>query len=546
MFEKSGYFSILFCIFAAKIKMKKFVLIFVFIFLGINAFSQNFPQGKKPTLAVVIAIDGLQSEHIATLWDSFESGGFRRAVNSGYFTRNGLFDYISTSYISDYASVLSGTTPNGHGIIADKLYSLLDDDLVSIVADDKFNGLSTSIGRSPKNLAVTTVADVLKFANSNSKVFSIGLTPEAAIIMGGHCADGAVWIDDEGLVGSSDFYKKMPSWTVKINAVGVVANYLQTKWRAKSALHTYLFPPFSLVSDTYFYTPDHSKKTGDLVKEFRQVPSANSFVKDLAINALRNENLGKDGNPDLLCINFTLLPVNQSFAELNSAEKEDIYKNLDRDLRDLFIQIEQNAGMSNTVIVITGTQAEKYSAKTLNDNKLSVGKFDGKRSMALLNSFLMAKYGQGRWILSYNAKQIILNQALIKEKNVNSVEMKSEICNFLKELQGVKFAFSSDELYKVSGEKNDVLLRLKNSFFPNRSGDIMIVLKEGWQDTDINLEPTLITSSSPNYTPIMIFGMNIPSKNEHKTISITDIAPTLCRLLQISLPNGCTGEEIVF
>ena len=525
--------------------MKKTLIFFISIFFGINAFAQNFQPNKKPTLAVVITIDGLQSEHLATLWDGFQSGGFKRAVNSGFFAQNGLFNYISASCVPDYASIFTGTTPNGHGIVADKIYSRLDDDLVSISADDKFYGLSTNVGRSPKNLTTTTIADALKLANSQSKVFSIGLTPDAAVSMGGHCADGAVWVDNEGQIGSSDFYKKMPFWADKINSVSVVSNYLQTKWRPKSALHTYLFPPFSLTSDNCFYSPN-SKKTSDLVKNFRRIPSANSLIKDMAISALRNENLGKDNNIDLLCLNFTLMPVNQNSAELNSAEKEDIYFNLDRDLRELFSQIEQNVGLANAIIVITGTQTEKYSAKTLTDNNFSVGKFDGKRSMALLNSFLMAKYGQGRWVLSYNARQIILNQDFIKEKNVNIAEIKSEICNFLKELQGVKYAFSSDELYKISGEKNDIAVRLKNSLFPNRSGDIALVLQDGWQDTNIDLEPSLITSSSPNYAPIMIFGMNIPAKKENKSINIIDIAPTLCRLLQIPLPNGCTGEEIVF
>jgi len=523
--------------------MRKSFILSALIFFANIVFSQNFPPSKKPTLAVVIVIDGLQSEHLATLWDGFVSAGFKRAVNSGFFTQNGLFDYVSTSYIPDYASIFTGTTPNNHGIVADKIYSLLDDDLISIVTDDKFYGLSTSVGRSPKNLMTSNIADALKFANRQSKVFSIGLTPESAIIMGGHCADGVVWIDEEGQIGSSDFYKKMPFWADKINTVGVVSNYLQTKWKPKSALYSYLFPPFSNFSDTFFYSPDY-KKTSDLVKHFRRTPSANSLIKDMAISALRNEELGKDNNPDLLCINFTLMPVYQNFAELNSAEKEDIYLNLDIDLRELFNQIEQNVGLANTVIVITGTQTEKYSAKTLSNSNLPVGKFDGKRSMALLNSFLMAKYGQGRWILSYNAKQITLNQALIKEKNVNLTEMKSEICNFLKELQGVKFAFSSDELYKISGEKNDILMRLRNSLYPNRSGDIILVLKEGWQDINIDYETTFITSCSSNYAPIIIFGHNIPVKKEQKSIKIIDIAPTICRLLQIPLPNGCTGEEI--
>jgi hypothetical protein len=526
--------------------MNKFFIILLGIFLTANIFSQNFSPNRKPKLAVVIVIDGLQSEHLSMLWDGFEGGGFKRAVNSGFFTQHALFDYVSTSYVSDYASIFTGTTPNNHGITADRIYSPLDGDLISIVADDKFNGFGSSVGRSPKNLVVTTIADALKLSNSRSKVFSIGLSPETAIVMGGHCADGVVWFDDEGQIGSTDFYKKMPLWADKINSIGVISNYLQAKWHPMAALHTYRFPPFFITSGNCFYAPENAKKNGELMKNFRRIPSANSFIKDMAVGALRNENLGKDDDTDLLCINFSLMPVNQNFAELNSAEKEDMYYNLDRDLRELFSIIEHIVGMANTLVAITGTQSEKYSTKTLINSNLPVGNFDGKRSMALLNSFLMARYGQGRWILSYNAKQITVNQILIKEKNINFAEITTEICNFLKELQGVKFAFATNELYKISGEKSDILVRLKKSLYPSRSGDIVLVLKEGWQDMNIDLSPTWITSCSPNFTPIMLFGMNVPAKSEHKTVCITDFAPTICTLLQIPLPNGCTGKKMEF
>jgi hypothetical protein len=238
------------------------------------------------------------------------------------------------------------------------------------------------------------------------------------------------------------------------------------------------------------------------------------------------------------------MPVNQDFAELNSAEKEDMYLNLDRDLKELFIVIDQNAGLENTIIVITGTQTEQNSPKTLSKNNISTGKFDGKRSMALLNAFLMAKYGQGRWVLSFNSHQILLNQPLIEKERVNKDEMLKESVAFLKTLQGIENAFIADEITHYSNCGNDVLSRLKNSFYPKLSGDISLVLKSGWQETNIDSQVAQITSVAPNYVPIIIFGANIPAQKSQNIVEITDLAPTICRLLQIPFPNGCVGKPI--
>ncbi|MDR0830622.1 MAG: alkaline phosphatase family protein [Prevotellaceae bacterium] len=521
--------------------MKKILLFLILLIFCGNIFAQNgnFPA-DRPTFVVVIAIDGLQADHLATLWNNFEGNGFKKAVNSGFFAQNGLFSYVAGSTVADYASIITGSTPNIHGIISDKIYSVLDDDFVSIVLDEKFNGIGTNAGRSPKNLSIATIGDALKLYNSNSKVFSIGLTPEAAITLGGHCANGVVWLDSEGLLASTDFYKIMPAWANKMNMSGIMSNYLQAKWRPMSAIHTYKNAPFFLTPDNCFYSPESKKQTtAQLMENFRRIPSANSLIKDLAVKAIRDERLGLTSNTDMLCLNFSLMPVNQDFAELNSAEKEDMYLNLDRDLKELFIVIDQNAGLENTVIVITGTQTEKYSPKTLTKNGFPTGKFDGKRAMALLNSFLMAKYGQGRWVLSFNSHQILINQPLIEKNRINKTEMINEAVAFLKTLQGVENAFSAEQIFSHSGCSNDIISRLYNSFYPKFSGDISIVLKTGWQETNIDGEPAQITSVAPDYAPIIIFGSNIPAQKSQQIFNIVDIAPTVCGLLRV--PFFSTG-----
>ena len=120
----------------------------------------------------------------------------------------------------------------------------------------------------------------------------------------------------------------------------------------------------------------------------------------------------------MLCLGYNVYTSFDKTSELTCAEKEDLYLSLDRDLAELLRVINEKVKTEHTLIVVTGTQSEAISEKTLSASRLPTGKFDGKRMMALLNSFLMAKYGQVRWVMNYADGNIFLNNTEIDNRNV--------------------------------------------------------------------------------------------------------------------------------
>jgi hypothetical protein len=510
------------------------LLIIILLCFSLTAFSQK--------IAVVIAIDGFQYNHIEKLWSKFDNGGFKRAVTLGYSADNVQCGYASKDFLPDYTAIYCGSTPSENGIVGNKIFSALDENLISIVEDGRYNGIGTAIGRSAKNLNTLTLTDVLKSTSPQSKAVSIGLTPEATIAAAGHNADVAVWIDDEAFIATSDYYKRLPIWASTMNTAGIIRNFIKAKWNPSLSLTAYKFKPENISSDNYFYVPN-SNTSKELVENFRRTPAANSVIRDLALNAITDEQLGKDNNIDILCLNFNTLPIGNNSAELASAEKEDMYINLDKDLKILFQSIETNIGFDNALIIIVGTQAEQYSHNTLKNSNLETGIFDGRRSMALLNTFLMQKYGQGRWVINYSSGQIFINHALVEKNDIDIEKMKYDIVAFVSTLQGVKNCYSSTDILRASGDENDVMVRLRKSFYPNRSGDVAIVLQNGWQDVDINSKEQVISSVSTKYVPLIIFGLNIPSQRTNANLKIIDIAPTICDLINISYPMDCEGNK---
>ncbi|MFL5752410.1 MAG: alkaline phosphatase family protein, partial [Bacteroidia bacterium] len=46
------------------------------------------------------------------------------------------------------------------------------------------------------------------------------------------------------------------------------------------------------------------------------------------------------------------------------------------------------------------------------------------------------------------------------------------------------------------------------------------------------------------HVPLVFFGAGIPNGSTVNNIDIVDIAPTICMLLNIPFPNGCSGKPI--
>ncbi len=512
------------------------------LLLAISLLAQSSPY-KKPRLVLFITIDGMKTEHISALYQKFKEGGLKKLISDGAYLQNIDFNYIAKGDITDIASLCTSTTPSQHGIIDSKLFSTTNRDFISIVKDDKYHGLSTSVGRSPKNVAAATFSDALKMAEPKAKIYSIGIDADKAIVMAGHNADGVVWIDNEAKIGSTDYYFQMPLWASNLNASGILNNYLRSIWLPMYSIKDYKYPVCNATKGR-FYTPQKKLSNDELIEKFRYTTYANTIIKDLAQKAIKDEGLGLDKSTDILCLNFNINTFANNTSELNCAEKEDLYLSLDRDLEILFKDIQQHIGFDQTLIVVAGTQAEPLSQETLIANRLAVGKFDGKKIMALLNSLLMAKYGQFKWVLNYANGNIYLNNAEIKRQNIDDKELKQDAVRFLTTVHGISFASTYDNIKQTIGEPTELTVRLRNSTFAGRSGDIIITLNNGWLDIDLMGKQSIISTTALQQTPVIFYGINIAKSNVLNKYYITDIANTICRIMQIPPPSSSIGQSI--
>jgi hypothetical protein len=528
--------------------IRKIITAFFMIFcLHLSLWSQQKEMPVRPKLVVSIVIDGLREDRLVSIWEYLDKGGLRRIMEQGFVNKNVSFPYVCSGSAADYASIYSGTFPSYHGITSDVYFDTKTEQKYSSVYDPAVKGIGNTAKASPRNLLVSTFVDELKLATrGKSKVITVALNESEAIMMAGHAGNTTVWMDNKtGAWVSSDYYaESLPSWAVRINTDGTLNAYMQRNWS-----NYYIDFYYSSPSVQNGNLPSFSYSMSSLVGKnpsfelFKNTPWANSMVRELAINAIKDEYIGIDDIPDVLNLQFSVRGFDALTTGVINAETQDLYIRLDKDIRLLLDFLDLQFGISNVLVSVTSGQVERVSPVVLQTYKIPSGYFMHERSISLLSTYLMAVYGQARWVLGYADKQIYLNHEVIKEKKLNIEEVQQKVADFMSQFSGVQSALTATELAKHSGD--GFFMKYKNGYHKNLSGDVLLFLQPGWVEVANEKQTVGASANMSKKVPFMLYGWRIKPQVKFDNIFITDIAPTLCNLLQLNYPNACIGKAVL-
>lgn len=521
------------------------VALFIFSF----SLSSQSSATERPRLVIGIMIDGLQQKHLDLLWNYLDPNGFKKIISEGANCRNVSYNIVSAGNASDIATVMTGTTPYYNGIVGNKFYNRTDDKVQSIIQDDNQVGIGTNQTLSAHNLLSSTIVDELMLAYPNkSKSYVVALGPEEAIMLGGHTAKSVAWIDDENLkwITTGYYTDGLSHWADEMNVNGVFKNYTARIWGPMYNINTYATKPNREDKKWGFMYDPTSKKTKNSSETIlRNTPSANGLVTELGLKIFDEEKLGTDIYPDMLLLQYTVRTPFEKTQALQSAEKEDIYLRLDKDIENILQKIDVKVGLDKTLIFMFGNQTDVHSPTELGENKIPAGYFNANRSLALLSTYLMAVYGQERWISGYYGKNIFLNKEKIAAKKLNFSNFQKTVADFMLEFEGIQAAFPSSEVLNMGGDSNSEMAKLRNSTNKNCVGDVIITLLPGWIEVDNKNNPVGESNAIVSYTPLYFYGCKIKPQTITTSYQTIDIAPTISRLLDIPIPNACIGKPIV-
>lgn len=497
-------------------------------------------QAARPRLIVQIVVGSMRAEDLDRYAGHFGEGGFKRLAEGGVRYAGARYDFQQTTTPVALATLTTGAMPSTHGVIGSRWHDYTDNKTVWLTEGRQ--------GPGPYQLIAPTLGEALLRCLPGSRCVTVAAEAESAIVMGGRTGQ-VYWLDPQhaGWATSYHYAPELPEWIVRTNRERYNLALLAPEWRMlydrnsyRNTRHWDILPlgrgrKDAASSGARRLTPDND------YERLLYTPAGNTAVLAFAKQAIAQCKLGSDATPDLLNI---CLDASRRIAEVygpESVEVEDMYCRLDRDLADFLTYLFAQADEQEVLVVLTsdhGTSPSYDLAAPAAD------RFNARQFEVIVNGFLNVRYGVGDWVCDYNENCIWLNHNLIYERGLNLADVQNEVAIFAMQFGGVSHALAATAM-RTSYFGSGYARRLQNSFYPRRSGDVVLNLMPGW----IEERNRCHSSSGSMYgydteVPLLFYGTGIPPQRIRRPVDMTCVAPTVARLLEISEPAASEGEVL--
>lgn len=512
----------------------------------------------RPKLVVGIVVDQMRYDYLYRYYDQYVEGGFKRMMNEGFHCRNNHYSYALTVTAAGHSSIYTGSIPAINGIIGNEWYDryagrdvyCTEDSTVKTVGSN-----NVSVGKmSPKNLLTSTVTDQLRIAtNFRNKTIGISIKDRGSILPAGHTANAAYWFDSKtGNWVSSTFYMEdLPQWAKDYNAKKMPSEYLKKGWQL-------LLPADQYTQSSPDDVPWEGKLpgnpkpvfpyelaglAGDAFGVVTNTPWGNTITKEMAIEAIKGEKLGKGKDTDFLAISFSTPDKIGHSVGPNSVEQQDDFLRLDREFADLFTFLDGYVGKGEYTVFLTADHGVVDVPGFAKEHKLPAGLVSRTNVIQALNKAIQDNYGKNDFVKGTANNQLYLNHALLKEKKITVAEMTAVVREALLPLPGIADVINLTDM--GTAPLNTYQLELyKNNVNAKRSGDIQIMTQPGWFYGGVTGTSHGTPYNYDTQVPFVMFGWGINKGETLRRTSVSDIASTISSLLHILPPSGNIGLPV--
>ncbi len=532
-------------------------IVFLTLFNLTFATKTNELSKRNPKLIVSIVVEGLRADYLTRFKDRFSENGLKRLIDSSYYCKNARVNYIKPSSAPSHASIFTGAVPSIHGIVGNTWLNESHEMYTYCVSDPevRYVGIKENrAGVSPKNLKANTIGDQLKIStNFKSKVVSISVSDRAAILSGGRGADVAYFFDTQSAKWvSSDYYiDELPRWIKKVN--DSISSIKSFEWETLYPSKSYTLSTFDDVEweselSKNKNSPTFPKEYQNLSRWIRTSPVGMESTFSLAQKLITHQSLGLDEYSDLLNISLNAIDyIGHSYGP-NSVEIEDSILRLDQLISSFIGFLNHFIKKEDYLLVLTSAHGMLEAPEYLMKKKLYSGTLKTKKLLTDVDFELKAKFGDFNWIDNVDNPYVYLNHTSMQEAGITRNEIVEDLKSILENVDGI---YKVVDLTNIEGENlpKNIERILKNSIYPstNGSADLIVVLSPNWMDSSWSTKGSNHVSffNYDTQIPVLFYGCGIKPTLDFSITNITDIAPTLCQLLGIAVPNAASGELII-
>lgn len=499
-------------------------------------------HAQHPKLIVVVVVDQMRADYLER-FAPYETGGLHFFNARGANFVNANYQHMPTETCVGHSVVLSGRNPAHTGIVANEWYDRETGKMVYCVADDD-SPIVGENGRavSPKNFIGENFSDWLQSAYPGARVVSISLKDRAAITMGGHHPQAALWFSHEtgNFVTSRYYGNQLPDWAQEFNGKHVVDSYVGKQWipllgNDSPAYHT------NQVAGGFPHAMP--KQTGRQLNEaVYGSPFGDELLEALAEYAVKANRLGENQHnaPDLLAISFSSNDAVGHTYGPDSPEIADEQIRLDRTLGHFMDFIGTRLGAENVLWALSadhGAEPAPEAESQLRGNKAQRLPFsEALKSIESQLSAIFRITGKMHWFAGQTDAMLYFDRAELARHNISLAAASKALSTRVKNVPGIDGLYDVNHLDSVTGWIGPLL---RNSVFPGRSGDVYYLTSQ-W--TLFSSQGTGTSHGDPwqydTHVPFVVAGWHIKAQRIPENIHVADLAPTLADLTGVRWPQS--------
>jgi len=265
-------------------------------------------------------------------------------------------------------------------------------------------------------------------------------------------------------------------------------------------------------------------------------PLTDEHLGKLARGALAEMKLGQGPGTDFLAISFSALDVVGHPFGPRSQEVQDVLARLDRVIGELLDALDRSVGAGKYVVALSADHGVAVFPEQLKAEGKDAGRVSMTDVNTKLTAVLNAELGPGNRVANIQFTDIYLGPGVFDRLRAKPGALARALAA-VRAVPGVEAVFSADQLR--SGDKGGDPLRraVELSYFPGRSGDIVLAPRENWLTVSVG------TTHGTQYeydqhVPLVLYGAGIAAGKYERPVSPGDLAPTLARLVGVSLPSA--------
>lgn len=482
------------------------------ILLFLVAIIPSTAQVERPRLVVGLVVDQMRWDYLYYYYNDYGADGLKRLLDEGFSYENTQINYSPAVTAIGHSSIYTGSVPAFTGIAGNwfwengqPTYCCADTTVKSVGSNSREGQMS------PRKMLGTTIGDELHLATDfHSKVIGVALKDRAAILPAGHSANAAYWWDTSaGHFVSSTFYMNdLPQWVKDFNK----ANHTKPKFNIKT-------------------------NDDGVTMTFR-----------MAEAAVDNERLGQTaGQTDMLAISISSTDAIGHEYSTRGPENKSVYLRLDRDVATFLKHLDEEVGKGNYLLFLTADHGASHNYNFLKSHRIPADGWDYDKSVSELNKYLRSQFpsmtsdpvlGEDNYHFFFNDKAYSAEE---KQKVIDaSVEYLKQDPQFLYVVDNEKIA--------VSSIPEPIKSRLINGIFRGRSGEITVVTRPQIFGATVSPDYKGTSHGQPMaydvHIPFVLYGWHVDHGESTKPVNITDIAPTICAMLHIQMPDAAIGNSV--